>query len=224
MRLLEITTDVRDLAEAARFYGDVLGLPTRPSSQGLEVTVGASTLALREAPGSDVCDHVAVDIPSGRLAEATAWLRSRGVEPLTKDGVVEIDAPPSWNARSVYFTGPSRSILEFIERRDLQESGPAGFDSASILRVSEVGIATDDVPGDRELLARVGIDVYGAAASDVFSPVGDIHGLLLLVEPGRPWLPTDDHLATASPLEVRVEAARPVDLHIGSARIRSGDG
>lgn len=84
------------------------------------VTVGQSALTLREEPRSAVCDHLAFDIPPRRLERAASWLRARGVELLTRGGSVEFEMPPGWNARSIYFVGPSGSILEFIERRDLQ--------------------------------------------------------------------------------------------------------
>src|SRR5690625_2318230 len=121
MRIRHVSTQVRDLASATRFYGDVLQLPLRRGSEEIVVPVGESALTLREEPGSAVCDHLAFDIPPGQLERAASWLRARGVELLTRDGSDEFEMPPGWNARSIYFQGPSGSILEFIDRRDLKE-------------------------------------------------------------------------------------------------------
>jgi len=223
MRIRHVSTQVRDLASATRFYGDVLQLPLRRGSEEIVVPVGESALTLREEPGSAVCDHLAFDIPPGQLERAASWLRARGVELLTRDGSDEFEMPPGWNARSVYFQGPSGSILEFIDRRDLKEAAPHGFEASSVARISEVGVATLDVSRDRQLLAGAGLEIYGGVSNDDFSPVGDVHGLLILVTAGRAWMPTDSHRSTMAPLEIEIAGHPDLDLDIGSARIR-GDG
>lgn len=60
-------------------------------------------------------------------------------------------------------------------------------------------------------------------SNDDFSPVGDVHGLLILVTAGRAWMPTDSHSSTMAPLEIEIAGHPDLDLDIGSARIR-GDG
>src|SRR5690625_5387099 len=69
MRIRHVSTQVRDLASATRFYGDVLQLPLRRGSEEIVVPVGESALTLREEPGSAVCDHLAFDIPPGQLED-----------------------------------------------------------------------------------------------------------------------------------------------------------
>lgn len=220
MKLRHVSTQVRDLAAATRFYEDVLQLPVRGGSGEAVVSVGESALTLREEPRSTVCDHLAFDIPPRRLERAASWLRARGVVLLTRDGSDEFEMPPGWNARSVYFEGPSGSILEFIERRDLKEAAPDRFEAPSILRISEVGVATPDVTRDRQRLVGAGLERYGGTSSDDFSPVGDMHGLLILVTAGRAWMPTDHHRSTMAPLDIQIAGHPALDLDIGSARIR----
>lgn len=221
MMIRHVRTQVRDLTDATRFYGDVLQLPVRRGSKEAVVSVGESTLTLREEPRSSACDHFAFDIPPRRLEEAKSWLRSRGVELLRRNGSDEFEMPPGWNARSVYFVGPSGSILEFIERRDLEDGAPDSFEASSILRLSEVGVASLDVPRDRRRLAGADFEIYGETSSDDFSPVGDSTGLLILVTVGRAWMPTDSHRATMATLEIDIAGHSAVDLEIGAARIRS---
>lgn len=221
MKIRHLTAYVDDLDAAAGFYGVLLQLPTRTADGGVVVTVGETTMELRESHGTDACDHFAFDIPPGQLDEATSWLRSRGLEPLARDGEVQLEMPPGWNARSIYFAGPSGSVLELIARRDLDASPAAPFDATAILRVSEAGIATSDVPGDRRRLAEIGMAPFGGVVTDGFSAVGDLHGLLILVSAGRLWMPTEDHIATMAPLEVRIDAPSSLDLRIGAARVRS---
>ena len=62
---------------------------------------------------------------------------------------------------------------------------------------------------------------FGGVVTDGFCAMGDLHGLLVLVSAGRPWMPTEDRIATMSSLEVRIDAPRPLDLRLGAARIRS---
>lgn len=65
--------------------------------------------------------------------------------------------------------------------------------------------------------------MYGGTSSDDFSPVGDLHGLLILVTAGRAWVPTDSHRSQMAPLEIEIAGPSALDLEIGPARIR-GDG
>lgn len=221
MKITHVSSQVRDLDEAARFYGHLLQLPMRATDAGLEVRIGESILELQEDPRSAAADHLAFDIPPTLLPEARSWLQRRGVPLLTRDGRDEYEMPSSWNARSIYFLGPSGSVLELIERREVAGRTFSRFDAGRIQRISEVGIATADVPGNHRLLGQFGLDVYGENASESFSPIGDIHGLLILVTAGRAWMPTEHIRAAMAPLEVQVSGPVGLDLEIGLARVRS---
>lgn len=223
MKITHVSSQVRDLDEAARFYGHILQLPTHATQDGLVVQIGESILQLQEDPHSAAADHLAFDIPATLLPAAKAWLQRRGVPLLTRDGQDEFEMSPAWNARSIYFLGPSDSVLELIARRDLTERPLSRFDAGHLRRISEVGIATADVPGARRGLGQFGLDVYGENASESFSSIGDIHGLLILVTAGRAWMPTEHIHAAMSPLEVQVYGPVGLDLEIGHARVRSHD-
>lgn len=101
----------------------------------------------------------------------------------------------------MYFEGPDRMVLELIARRER----PRVTDRVpQLVSVSEVGIAVPSVPA---AVARVeqdlGATVLGSA-SDEFAPVGDHDGLLILVRPGRGWLPVFDVEAQPRPVRVHV--------------------
>lgn len=97
----------------------------------------------------------------------------------------------------------------------------ARSEGPSVRRISEVGIAADDVPAARRRLEPFGIGVYGDLAHEDFAPVGSIEGLLILVTVGRVRMPTEHSRAVPAPLDIEVSGPLGLDLTIGSARLRS---
>ena len=61
-----------------------------------------------------------------------------------------------------------------------------------------------------------GAPVYRGQPDATFTPLGDEHGLLILVPQGRVWYPNTGQPAQALPLAVRVEGAgAPATLEFG---------
>lgn len=196
MHITRVSLPVLDPGRAAAFYGEVLELPTDLDQQGAAVQIGSSVLELRPSSVPVGSHHLAFTIPTGSFAQARSWLSAR-LPLLDRDGVDEFEGPPSWNSRSLYFGGPERSVLELIERRDLAGAPATTFTSSTIVNLSEVGVAVSDVVRTVKDLSSAGLQSYGDAASPGFAAVGDAHGLLILVSPGRPWLPTADRHAAS---------------------------
>ena len=222
MDIISVTSVVDDLQEAERFYGHTLGLPVQREADpaALVVRIGTSQLRLRHAPAQPVCDHLAFRIPADAFEPAKRWLRSR-VPPLSQDGQEEFEGPPAWDSHSLYFLGPSRSVLELIARRRLPATaGDTTFSPEQLVCINEVGVAVADVGAAVGQLADVGLAVLGEGSPD-FAAVGDDHGLVILARPGRPWLPTSDHLAQSAPLTMDAAGPIPDLLHIGGATVRS---
>ena len=91
----------------------------------------------------------------------------------------------SWNSHSVFFWDPAGNLLEYIARHDLKNSAPGHFTSQDILYTSEIGIIVDDVRNTAfELNKTFGLEQY-RGGSEVFTAVGDEHGLLLVMKRGR---------------------------------------
>lgn len=222
MRITDVRMVVQDLDEAEQFYGRRLQLPTRrdDAAGALLVTVGRTRLRLDHRPGAAACDHLAFDIPIRAFAEAKRWLRER-VDLYESDGQDELEGPAGWDARSLYFGGPSGAVLEFIARRRLPDTFENGtFTSGDIRWVSEVGIPVPNVRDAAEALtANAELASFAAAPSDEFAAIGDDHGLFILAVQGRPWRPTTDRFATSSPVEVAVAAASNAGYRLGDARI-----
>ena len=209
MRLTFVSLPVRDVRSAAAHYRDILGLPVTRVEESAHVYAGSTRLELREEADVPGIHHLALTIPTGTFPAAKAWVRDRAALLSAPDGQDEFEASPAWNARSVYFEGPEHAVLELIERRDLDHDTAGGFTPADLLGVSEVGIAVPDVRATcRRLQSAAGIGAYGGEPSDSFAAVGDVHGLLILVSPGRAWFPTADRGVAVVPTTVRAVAGR----------------
>lgn len=220
MQITRVETVTRSIGETAGYYADVLGLSVvrhvDPEGEWGSVVLGSTTLAFRQddtAPGDQ---HYAFLIPANQVTAARAWLAER-VELVGG----EHESQESWNARSVYFHGPDRSVLEVIARRDLDNAVDGPFGPHSLLGASEVGIAVPDVVGvaDR-LAAEAGIERYVNAddGSPTFMTVGDIDGLLVLVSPGRTWFPTENRFVAEPPVTVTVTGATPGTYDLAPGR------
>lgn len=182
-----------------------LGLPVTRQGETVRVRVGTSMVtATRGATAG--AHHLAFTIRTGTFDAAIRWLDGRATV-LEHDGTREFEGPDGWDSRSVYFDGPDGSILELIERRVLPGvAAGSPFGSEDVVCVSEVGLPADDVPAFTATVDALGIGPYGDG-NDGFRPLGDVHGLLIAVRPGRTWFPTADRTAVAQALEVTVSGA-----------------
>jgi catechol-2,3-dioxygenase len=208
MLISQVELPVSDTVQAARFYGDVLALPTRTGGGVVQVEVGPSVLLLHPGPVEPGAYHGAITVPEDRFAEAKAWLQER-VSLLERDGLDEFALGAPWNSQSVYFTGPDGILLELIARHDLAAAESSGrFSSADLLRISEIGLAVPDVAtAVASLHNAFGLPVFGTAAAE-FTPLGDPDGLLIVVRQGRPWFPTTTVTPSLGRIAVTVELPR----------------
>jgi len=208
MHLTRIVLPAHAAADLAAFYGETLGLPVRLDGQTVHVRVGTTELVFEEGSPSTGAHHLAFTVPTGKLAAGKAWLQGRAPL-LASGGKDEFEAPATWNARSVYFDGPEGSVLELIDRRGLDNAAAGAFSSADLLCVSEVGVAVPDVRAvAARLRAEAGLEAYGDEPEESFAAVGDVHGLLILVTPGRAWVPTKNRLVTAAVTFVEAQGGR----------------
>jgi catechol-2,3-dioxygenase len=205
MLISQVELPVSDAGQAAHFYGEVLGLPTRTAGGLVEVEVGLSVLLLHPGPAEPGAYHCAITVPEDRFTQAKAWLQER-VPLLERAGVDEFTLKAPWNSQSLYFTGPDGILLELIARHDLPAASSSGrFTSADLLRISEIGLAVPDVSAAVATLQNAfGLPVFGTAAAE-FTPLGDHDGLLIVVRQGRPWFPTKTVTPSLGPIAVTVE-------------------
>lgn len=215
MEIQQVQLATRSVDEVARGYR-ALGCPVEVDGDAARVEVGRTTLVFRRLDGMAGAHHLAVTVPTGTFRTAKEWLGRVAPVMATEetDGggtTDEFEGPSGWDSRSVYFDGPDRQVLELIERRAL----PAVPDAPRLLAVSEVGIAVPDVGAAVAVLRHHGIEPYANPPGDSFAAVGDVHGLLVLVTPGRTWFPTRNRVPSTAPVVVDLGLGRTVALAEG---------
>lgn len=196
---LELPTS--HLPELNSFYGGLLGLPVERAGGTVSVTVGASTLRFVEAAAPAFPFHFAFNVPPSQFADAVAWLETR-TPPIRYETGETSGHSDNWNADMVYFRDPAGHIGELIARHDspVATSTPCG--PASLLNVSEIGLAVADVLAAARLLEGAGVPLYRCDLNSSFLSMGDEQGLFIVVAAGRLWFP--DRVTPAVPQPLRV--------------------
>lgn len=209
MHIVELQLHTADVGVLERFYGDLLGLPiTTSDPDTLAVQIGRSRLLFVRASEFDGRYHVAFDVPNNQLADARSWLESRTPLVQARDGTVLFHSD-TWNADQFYFLDPAGNILELIARHTSDTAQSTPFTSASVLAVTEIGLATPDVVSTVGwLCSKLELEPYGDH-SDTFTPVGDEQGLFIVVKNEREWFPDTGVKAVPLPFEVTISGRQP---------------
>jgi catechol-2,3-dioxygenase len=220
MQFESLTLCTPDPATLLPFYTEVLGLPGLVDDEGsLQVRAGTTRLIFR--PGPESRYHYAFNIPENQLAAAQVWLAARTAIAHNAQGK-EIFSFENWNAHALYFFDPAGNILELIARHTLPNASDTPFSAASLLSISEIGLAVPDVPATvAELGRELEITAYRGEAGDEFTAVGDEHALFIVVKRGRIWFPDTGFPALAVPLIAVVSAANGVRRTV-SAPVQDG--
>ncbi len=165
---------------------------------------------VHDAPSQHVHDappkyHFAINIPENQIEAATSWLSKRCtlIHDSAGKSLFEFS---NWNAHSIYFLDAAGNILELIARHELVHVSQTKFSSASFLNISEIGLATPNLPELRDWLCdKFGLETYRAdryAPGISFCPLGDANGLLILVAQTREWYPDTGVQAQVWPTEI----------------------
>lgn len=205
MQFEEIVLKTASISKTRNFYRRTLELEmVEDAGDRVAFQVGRTRLVFEEAQSGKPFYHFAFNVPVRRFSDAFEWMESKLEILPIDDGSLPIAAYPRWNAQSFYFYDNNGSILECIVRFDLPDE-PSGddFSSADFLEISEIGIPSTDVEARIAAFQAMGVPLFPPGPRrPEFSPVGDNRGLLLVVEEGRPWIPTN-HRSEAHPLRVR---------------------
>lgn len=191
MKINELIIYTNKIDEQLAFYVDVLELQLlKRTAQTGSLKIGSSilTFVFKE---NVTPYHFAFNIPSNRETDALNWLKSR-VQILPFEGLEIIDFE-TWNARAIYFYDKDLNIVEFISRKNVKSHNEMSFSSGSILNISEIGLATNDLEKTYRKINRIQkIDVFDGNF-ERFCAVGNDDGMFILVNPMlKKWFPTDD--------------------------------
>ena len=205
IRRAVLPVSVRAVPALRDFYRE-WGELVEEAGGGFSVGFGSGRVAFLPVPGRPF-HHFALLVPGDRFVAAREWLTARAplaAEPGSSETTFDFD---DWNALAVYVTDPAGNIVELIGHAELSRSGRTGpFDpgSGELCAISEVGLVVEDRSAALASLAERGIELWsGSAGPDGLSFVGRKGHTLILVSPGRGWLPTGAP-AVASPARVEV--------------------
>lgn len=223
LELLHLRLLAARFEEQVAFYRDTLRFPiARQSGDSVTFRAGSTELEFVPAPaGVQPMYHFAFNIPENQLDSARAWTLHRVPLLVQRSTGRDVLHFTHWNAHAFYFHDPDKNLVEFIARHTLSNAQAGDFDERGILSVSEIGVVAESVAATTEQLeSRLGISAY-LGRSDTFTPVGNEHGLFIVVNANRNWLLTNQP-AVSYPTSVRVRAQREGTMRIaGSVDISS---
>lgn len=207
MYIQKVLLQTNHLADQKRFYCTTLGLTLlHETADSFIVQSGTTQLSFQETQEDVPPYHVAFTIPRNMFLLAKNWLSQRA--PLLRKGGEDEIFFENINARSLYFCDAATNILELIAHYNLDYEAAGAFGPKNVLRVSEIGLPVGDVLAlAATLKEQFAIESYPVASpiSEIFAYLGDIYGQLVVVNIGRPWLPTDTVLSAVAPVQFTIE-------------------
>lgn len=202
MMIEELQLYTARLEDLKHFYRDTLGMEvSSETDQAFNLKVGRTKMIFKPCETDrEPFYHVAWMIPTNRFKEAKKWAASRVV--LSREGDRDETYSATWNSHSLYFEDPAGNIIELIAHHRMQNESEHDFSAKDILQVCEVGLVTDDVLSTVTELQQIGLARWGEV-SETFAPVGDVHGLFIVVKKDRTWF-FSTQKAQIYPLEVSI--------------------
>ncbi|MDX1603955.1 MAG: VOC family protein [Salinimicrobium sediminis] len=197
-----------NIEEQFQFYAEVLGLPVKKvSEENFQVQLPQSLLEFQYKKTAKPY-HIAFHIPARQEEKALAWLEER-VE-ILPDGDQKLIDFPAWKAKSMYFYDRDKNIVEFISRSHLFEPASGEFSAASILGISEIGLATSDVHEKFNFLNdHFGLTKF-TGDYEHFCATGDDEGLFIIInKEQKDWIPVGDK-AFASEFDIKISVQNAI--------------
>lgn len=176
-------------------------------ASGLSLPAGAGEIVFVPAAVGRPFHHFAFLVPGDRFEAARDWVSARAAlrsEAGSSETTFVFD---DWDALACYVVDPAGNIVELIAHAELCRSGRSGcFQFSEVCAISEVGLVVDDRSAALSELGTRGISLWaGSSGPGGLSFVGSKGHTLILVAPGRGWLPTG---APAERCAASVEVAR----------------
>lgn len=230
--ITELNLRARRLDQNRFFWETLLGFTVidAPSAGQYTLQVGNTKLTFRQSNTNPDLEatffpqyHFSIAIPSNQVENCLDWVLSqKAVNPATNAEVTipiwkdylneaEIIRRNLYNSQSVFIQDPAGNVIELLARHDMNNTATGAFNKGMFIGISEVGIVTRDVRKTAALLKETfGVDeVLGSSNS--FKPIGGATGLLKLIVPGKPWIPTENELAVDHEMELTIKHTQQLD-------------
>lgn len=206
MKILQVGLLTANIAATENFYSNKLRLtPCYKDENTIRYEIGGSQLTFKLTETLQPVYHIAFEIPADKLEDSIKWISGKtNLITFEKEEVI-VDFV-NWNAKSVYFYDDNSNILEFIARFDAAHKSEEPFSMSSVINISEIGLATEDVAQlSASLIKNYGMGYYEKQPPlSNFCALGDLNGLLILSSNDRNWFPTDT-AARKYPVEIKFE-------------------
>lgn len=207
MHIKQLILKTHKLKLLKEFYGELLGLSiSNEKLDSFTINLPQSELVFQQSD-KIYKYHFCFLIPSNMVIQANEWLAKK-TQLINYNGSSIVDMGKEWNAKSTYCMDAAGNIIELISRFDLNNDIEGDFNKDMIHSISEIGMAVDDIPKYVDTInSKVELKPYFGSIHR-FYPVGDLNGLLLIVNKNikKVWFPTE--LATqSSPFDMLIEEA-----------------
>ena len=195
MKIIKLALQTHKLEELKHFYVDKLGFELlEDQADSFTLKAGTSELMFEKTKTEESIPfyHFAFNISHNLIMEAKSWAENQGLTLLTEDEKDVIDFP-HWNAQAIYFYDPVENIVEFIARRDLDNTSTSAFDSRQVTEISEIGLPSHSVEETYNSIQQAfDVPVYSHISNmKTFCAAGDPSGLFIIVPIERPWFLTE---------------------------------
>lgn len=180
----------RNLKAQHDFYKGLGFTLIEHSADSVSFGVGRTVLSFHY---KSVCkpNHFAITIPGNRIEDALAWVKKKTkVLPFNGNEIVDFK---NWNALSVYFHDADNNIVELIARKNLRYDNFNSFAAHTMIEISEVGVATDNIEATYNALNSIKPLPVFDGSFDRFLAAGDEHGLFIIIDKEhKSWMPVND--------------------------------
>ncbi|WP_044403316.1 VOC family protein [Lacinutrix sp. Hel_I_90] len=189
MIIEEVTLFTNIIQKQKQFYESVLGFEiVEDSKDRISFKTGESHLVFEYKKETNPA-HIAFNIPVKTIHTALKWLKER-IKVLSYEGE-EITNFHAWNARAIYFYDVDHNILEFIARERLGIASEAAFTPDTIISISEMAIATDNIASIYSQINRIKPIPIFDGSFDRFCALGNDEGLFIVIDKNKKkWYPT----------------------------------
>jgi len=220
--ILNLEMKCNNFKENMRFWDKVMRFDVDSlAPEKFIVKIGADTLTFIDNEGIDTSAsnnpqyQFTISIPSNQIENCYAWLID--ADSLNPSKVGEpakfwIDAETGaviyrrnqYNSQSIYIKDAGNNIVEILARHDLNNTAEGEFNRGMFLGITEVGVVSRDLRKSAEdLKAAYGVEEV-VGSSNSYKPLGGPTGLLKLNIEGKIWTPTENEIAVAREMTIRV--------------------
>jgi catechol-2,3-dioxygenase len=206
MHITFLQLHTNNLPALHTFYA-ALGFHVTAHASFIDITIGSTLLRFQddETPLSGGY-HFAINIAVSDIAIVHDWLSAHTPIIQSAQGTTMFQFD-EWQAHAIYCYDPDNNIVEFIVRRTIVTQPQSFFRVDQSLCISEIGLGCADVPATiAQFRTAVAIPDF-FSHNDEFWPIGDDHGLFIMVQSPRLWYPDTPIPAALLPVTVKFHTA-----------------